>query len=151
MTFRQKLGELIVPGIVLVGCLLFWLHVQDARSVARRVPSGVILFTLALTLLTLAREFVFPPKDDQNASAEPPAGRDVLVKRVAFVLLCIGYYAVFQWLGFNLANLVFLLLAYMLAGMTLFGAVLAAVVSSVVFYLLATVMEFNVPVGPFGF
>lgn len=150
MTERRKLGELIVPAIVLLGCLLYWLHVQDARSVARRVPNGVILFTVAMTVLALAREFLFPSLTEQDTDTLPPVPRDVLFKRVLFVLLCLGYFFAFSWLGFNLANLIFLLLAYRLAGLSLVGAVPAAIASSVIFYLLAQVMDFGVPTGLFG-
>jgi len=151
MTFRQKLGELIVPAIVLLGCLLFWWHVQDARSVAQRVPIGVILFTLAFTALVLMRVFLWPPAEDADAAAEPPVGRDVFIRRVVFVVLCLGYFLAFSWLGFNIANLTFLVLAYLLAGMRALWAVPAAIASSIVFHLLARVMDFNVPTGPFGF
>ncbi len=155
MALRQKLGELVVPAIVLVGCLLYWLHVQDARAVARRVPDGVILFTVAMTVLALLREFVWAPAagQDTEPSTEPsPAlNREVLVKRILFVALCFGYYFAFSWLGFDLANLTFLILVYILAGMKALGAVLAAIGSSVVFHFLARVMDFNVPAGPFGY
>ncbi|WP_155326430.1 tripartite tricarboxylate transporter TctB family protein [Alkalilacustris brevis] len=151
MAVRQKLGELVVPAIVLVGCLLYWLHVQDARAVARRVPNGVILFTVAMTMLALMREFIWPPAGEQDAESSPPVERDVLIKRLLFVMLCFGYFLAFSWLGFNLANLTFLVFAYILAGMKFLGAVPAAICSSVVFHFLARVMDFNVPTGPLGF
>ena len=154
-TIRQRLGELLVPAIVLLGCLLYWLHVQDARSVARRVPDAVIVFTVALAMIVLIRAMFFPPAGPATGPAEesgvPASGRGNFLRRLFFIILCIGYYAVFSVLGFNLANVIFLLLAYPLAGLGLVGTVAGAVTSSAVFYGLARVMEFNIPLGPFGF
>ncbi|WP_296644897.1 tripartite tricarboxylate transporter TctB family protein [Roseinatronobacter sp.] len=124
---------------------------QDARSVARRVPSGIILFTIAMTAFALMRTFILPPASERNAESAPRIERDVLIKRMLFVMLCFGYFFAFSWLGFNLANLLFLVCAYVLAGMKFLGAGVAAICSSVVFYFLARVMDFNVPIGPFGF
>jgi hypothetical protein len=150
MIWRQKIGEMIVPAIVLIGCLLYWLHIQDARSVARRVPNGVIVFTVGMTVLAMLREFVWPARNDAQTADAQPLESAVVMKRVAFVLLCIGYYLAFGVLGFNLANLVFLALAYVVAGMAPLIALPTAIASTVVFWALARVMDFNVPSGPFG-
>jgi len=150
MFWRQKIGELIVPAIVLIGCLLYWLHIQDARSVSRRVPNGVIFFTVGMTVLAVLREFVRSARTDAQAPDAQPLESAVVMKRVAFVLLCIGYYLAFGVLGFNLANLVFLALAYVVAGMAPLIALPTAIASTVVFWALARVMDFNVPSGPFG-
>jgi predicted secreted protein len=150
MAWRHRLGELIVPAIVLLGCLLYWLHVGDARAVARRVPSGVILFTVAMTAAVLLREFVRRAPTPQESAATPRVERAVLVQRSVFTLLCVGYFLAFSWLGFNLANVTFVFLACMVAGMKPPGAAVTALTASVAFYLLARVMEFNVPTGPFG-
>jgi hypothetical protein len=75
---------------------------------------------------------------------------DVILKRTAFVGLCIGYFVAFTTVGFNIANLTFLIVAYALAGMKPLSALFTAIVSTLVFHALAWVMEFNVPTGPFG-
>lgn len=156
MGSRSKAGELIVPGLVLVGCLLYWLHVQEARSVAQRVPLAVIVFTVAMTLLVVGRTFLGPEGAAEGAAAEAggesrPADRRTFLRRALFVALCGGYCLAIGRLGFDLANLVFLLLAYPLAGLRLVWAVPAALASAATFHVLARVMEFNVPSGPFGF
>jgi small-conductance mechanosensitive channel len=150
MIWRHKAGELIVPAIVLLGCLLYWLHIQDARSVARRVPNGVIAFTVAMTVLALLHEGLGLLRGTGQTAAAPPVDRAVLMKRVAFVLLCVGYYFAFGTLGFNLANFGFLIVAYGVAGLAPLVALPAAAASTVVFWGLARVMDFNVPTGPFG-
>jgi len=152
MQSRVKAGELIVPGIVLIGCVLYWLHVQDARSVAQRVPQGVIVFTVLMTLLVLARlSFVTAPDNQDGDEQSPPISRRALVQRTLFVALCGGYFVALGQLGFNLANLAFLLFAYPLAGLGLAWSGIAAVLSATIFHFLAQIMEFNVPTGPFGF
>jgi len=151
MVTWRRLGELIVPAIVLLGCLLYWWHVQDARSVARRVPDAVILFTVALTIVALVREFLFPPTSDDEKETPASFAGEIFVKRVLFVLLCFGYFLGFSWLGFNLTNVIFLLLAYRLAGLSFLGALPAAIISSAIFHFLALLMDFRVPTGPFGF
>ena len=151
---RYIAGELLVPTIVLLGCLLYWLHVQDARSVARRVPDGVIAFTAAMTLIVLSRTLLLSRSVSMKSADDAGAtitNRSDLVKRALFVLLCLGYYSAFSSLGFNLANLAFLLIAYPLAGLGFGWSVFGALASSFVFYGLAWLMEFNVPVGPLGF
>ena len=153
MLARGKAMELIVPGIVLVGCLFYWLHIQDARSVAQRVPLGVIAFTVATTVLVLFRVLFETVPDDKDGSAPPapPTDRRALVQRAMFVVLCGGYFIALGQLGFNLANLAFLFLAYPLAGLGLVWSCVAAVTSVAVFHVLAQIMKFNVPTGPFGF
>lgn len=150
MVLRRRLGELIVPAIVLIGCFLYWWHVQDARAVARRVPDAVILFTIAMTAVALLREILFPPRAGEDGAVAPSVPRDVFMKRVAFILLCLGYFLSFQWIGFNLTNFVFLVLACRLAGLHFVAAVPTAAISAVVFHLLARLMDFRVPTGPFG-
>ncbi|MDF1608686.1 hypothetical protein PZ897_10905 [Hoeflea sp. YIM 152468] len=157
MFLRSKWGELIVPAIVLLGCLLFWFHIQEARSVTRRIPEPVIVLTVLTTLIILMRT-VFQKsagKDEADAAlpdqeAAPTTKREILI-RVAFLILCVGYYFSFGSLGFSLTNLLFLLLAYPLVGLGPIGTAVGAVVSSLTFHFLAWVMNFNVPVGPLGF
>jgi hypothetical protein len=152
MPSRAKAGELIVPGLVLLGCLLYWIHIQDARSVAQRVPLGVIVLTVGMTLLVLAKTFLGPARDGEaDGALALSADRRSLIQRTVFIGLCGGYFVAIGALGFNLANLAFLLLAYPLAGLGLVWAGCAAVISTVIFHFLARIMEFNVPTGPFGF
>jgi len=151
MRSRPNAGELIVPSLVLIGCLLYWLHVQDARSVAQRVPLAVIVFTVAMTLVVVGRTFLGPVVAAENTEADAPAeDRRIFASRAIFVALCGGYFFVIGRLGFDLANLIFLLLAYPLAGLRLVWTVPASVASAAIFHVLARVMEFNVPTGPFG-
>lgn len=152
MVSRSKAGELIVPGVVLIGCLLYWMHVQDARSVAQRVPLAVIVFTVLMLLMVVGRTVLGTAWASEDTEADAPStDRRIFVNRALFIALCAGYFVAFGRLGFDLANVVFLLLAYPLAGLKLVWTIPAAIASSAVFHVLASVMEFNVPAGPFGF
>lgn len=150
MAWRHRLGELIVPSIVLLGCLLYWLHVGDARAVARRVPSGVILFTVAMTAIVVLRALIARGPAQGAEASVSPVEPPVIARRAAFALLCAGYYGAFTLLGFNTANLIFLFAACIVAGMRPRMAAPTALAASVVFHALARVMEFNVPTGPLG-
>ena len=152
---HYRLGEIVVPLIALAGCALYWLHVQDAQPVAQRVPETVIIFTVICTAIVLIRVIFFPAagSSQENGSEEKASAlrRGDFIRSSLFILLCVGYYMVFSRLGFNLANLIFLLLAYPLAGLNITWSIFGAFSSSAVFCGLAWVMKFNVPLGPLGF
>jgi hypothetical protein len=163
MRSRAFLGELVVPAIVLIGTFLFWWSIREAPSISRRVPLGVIAFILFLTGVVAVREAIVARGDE--AAPAPPFGETVQAwftewrQRIAFIALAIGYYFAFVTLGFSAANLLFLVAALVVAGSArgrepvaaAWRIALIAIVATVVFHLLAEVMDFNVPRGPFGF
>ena len=148
---QSRAGEFIVPVTVLIGCFLFWYHIQDARSAARRVPNYVIIFTVTMTGLVLLQRIrdLFRVESDGSGNTVTYNLMGV-AKATVFIFVCILYYFAFDTVGFNTANLVFLLVAYPLAGLPLSSSVIASIVSSVAFFGLAKIMEFNVPLGPLG-
>ena len=150
--WRSIAGELIVPALVLAGCVLFWWHIQEARSVAQRVPNGVLILVIGLTGLVLFQTLFARSRADEGAGeAERLPALRVLAVRGGFVGLCLLYYLSFEPLGFNLANALFLVLAFPLAGLSLRWVLPATAIACLIFWALATVMEFNVPMGPLGF
>lgn len=162
---RRFLSDLTVPLIVLAGTLLFFLNVQEAPSVSRRVPYGVMIFILAMAGLVIAgatiEAFARAAAGDADAkeSAQPGSSMGLQLRRVALIGLALAYVAMFGSLGFTLSNFLFLCAALPLAGFTegrpwpaMALRVLAlAAVSAAFFHLLARIMAFNVPAGPFGF
>ena len=161
---RRFLSDLTVPLIVLAGALLFFLNVQEAPSVSRRVPYGVMIFILAMAGLVIAgatiEAFARAAGDaDAKESAQPGSSMGIQLRRVALIGLAFAYVAMFGSLGFTLSNFLFLCAALPLAGFTegrpwpamAFRVLALATVSAAFFHLLARIMAFNVPVGPFGF
>lgn len=165
---RTFLRQLTVPAIVLFGTALFWLHVQEAPSVARRVPNGVMIFIGVMTLIVVARAFVESRRErfDTQADRRERVVFGTLIsewlrdwaQRITFIVLAIGYFFAFSSLGFSLSNFLFLCAALLLAGFERGKPKLKSVVqiggialfAAIVFHFLALLMDFNVPTGPFG-
>ncbi len=151
---RTLIGELVVPLIVLVGSLLFWLHIQEARSVAQRVPNGVMIFILGALVIVVGRAvkayLVARHADASDERISLTLAADFARnewRRLVFLGLCIGYYLAFPRLGFDVANAGFLVAAFLLAGLRPVPSVAGALGGAVIFHLLARLMDFNVPSG----
>ena len=159
---RARLGDLVVPLIVLIGTALYFFHVQEAPAVTRRVPNGVMLFILAMLAIVVARSLLDARTPDREQETGKTASdlrwRDA-VRQIAFLALAVGYFLMFERLGFALTNFLFLIAAVPIAGFARGVKPLRAalpigglaLVATSVFQALALVMEFNVPRGPLGF
>lgn len=151
----------LVPGLILLLTGLYWLHIADAPSAAQRVPSAVIVAIVIMAVavfvgdMAKARKAKVVEKHTFKLSSWARQWKTQLI----FIALSIGYYVAFVNLGFNLANFVFLIVALPVAGvgesMSRASAALKvgiyAGLVSVVFYVLAQLMDFNAPIGPLGF
>lgn len=163
MRRRALLGELVVPAIVLIGTILFWWSIREAPSISRRVPLGVIAFIIVMAGVVVMRA-ALSGRDEPEAPSPP---LDVMIRtwfaewrqRIAFIALAVGYYIAFGLLGFSTANFLFLVAALVVAGYgrdrppleTAWRIALIAAIATVIFHVLAGLMDFNVPRGPFGF
>ena len=151
---RTLIGELVVPLIVLVGTLLFWLHIQEARSVAQRVPNGVMIFILGALVIVvgravkdyLATRHSDARDEDISLTIVTDFARDEW-RRLVFLGLCVGYFLAFPRLGFDLSKAGFLVAAFLLAGLRPVPTLIGALSGAVIFHLLARLMDFNVPSG----
>ncbi len=163
MSIQSLFRSLFVPAFILVMTALYWLSIANAPSSAQRVPRVIILFIVLMCVLVTVKEV----KKLREAGTDELSAEPVLVsvkawlaehgQRVAFAVISMGYFPAFMWLGFNIANVIFLAIALPLAGL---GAKLkplsraalsvgAAAVAAVLFHLIALSMGFNVP-APFG-
>ena len=123
MSIQSLFRALFVPAFILVMTGLYWLSVVGAPSSAQRVPRVIILFILLMCALVTIKEV----KKLRDSATEHPSGESVLItvkawltehgQRVACAVISIGYYPAFMWLGFNIANVIFLALALPLAGL----------------------------------
>lgn len=163
MSIQALFRALCVPFFILLMTALYWWSIREAPSSAQRVPSVVIVFILAMAAIVIVREIVsLSMGEGSNERRQAGLGlRDWATQnrqRLIFVLICVGYYPLFVYLGFNVANVVFLLAALPLSGLgaqrrmatRLALSMAIALVSAVIFHLLAQVMDFNVPTSPFG-
>ena len=151
----------LVPGLILLLTGLYWLHIADAPSAAQRVPSAVIVVIVIMAVAVFVAEMA--------ASKKAKTSEDGTFKlinwltqwriQLIFIAISIGYFIAFVYLGFNLANFVFLVIAFPVAGVgrdiSRSGAAgkvgIYAGLLSVLFYTLAQIMDFNAPAGPLGF
>lgn len=157
----------ITPALILIFTALYWLHIADAPSAAKRVPSGVIVFILIMTVIVVMRDLQsVKNKKAVNQDGAGPVAAYSLKQwvntwrlQILFTALSVGYFLAFITIGFNLANFLFLIIALPTAGMgkglkagsAITKIVVMAMIVTLVFFVLAMLMDFNVPVGPFGF
>lgn len=154
----------LVPVLLLVLTGLYWFHIADAPAVAQRVPTVVVGLVAFLAIVVLVGDLASELKNaDRKASGAVLDDVKSWMKewrlQLIFVALCALYFVVFSSLGFNVANVVFLSVAFPVAGfardcsLAVRGAktVSTVILVSVIVYALAHVMDFNVPRGPLGF
>ena len=156
-----------VPALILVFTALYWLHIADAPSAARRVPLGVIVFILIMTVIVLLRDIRLERSRSATGQAlEGPNMAEMFRQwvhdwrlQIIFTGLSIGYFIAFVTIGFNLANFLFLMVALPVAGTARGSRFVPAIIKtgliagivSLVFFVLAILMDFNVPPGLLGF
>lgn len=156
-----------VPALILVFTALYWFHIADAPSAARRVPMGVVIFVLIMTAVVLLRDIRAERSKSENTPAVATPNAPQMLKQwmhdwrlqIIFVGLSIGYFIAFVTLGFNLANFLFLIISLPVAGMGRGLGFLSAAAKigltagliSLVFFALAILMDFNIPPGALGF
>jgi len=143
---------------------LYWLSIQDASSSAQRVPRVVIIFILVMTLIVVIRDVLNLLRERQPYMDEPAFRSNIghwyraNHQRCVFATLSLAYIFLFIYLGFNVANFLFLGMALPLSGLgKMRGRAVRALLclalalaASATFHVLAQVMDFNVPVSPFG-
>ncbi|MCE8030443.1 hypothetical protein [Billgrantia desiderata] len=163
MSFQALSRALLVPCFILLMTGLYWVSIQDAPSSAQRVPNVVMLFILVMATVVVMRDVVLLLAKRVRQTHEPllrehlTSWFDLNRQRCLFTVIGMAYFPAFVSLGFNIANLLFLCLALPLSGLgkdrplvARVGLVVGvAVLASVIFHLLASIMDFNVP-APLG-
>lgn len=131
----MKVSKLIdawgVPLMIVVGALLFGLHIQDAPAVAARVPNFVLIFIVLMLFLVvrqtlkkqrkqnqdLPQSVVAEDQDqDQDQDQTESTGRKqsavlAYLRRqsvTAFFALGVIYFLTFEILGFSISNFIFI-------------------------------------------
>lgn len=161
----RVLRELLIPFIILLFTILYWGSLKGAPDVAVRVPRvavGVIGVLLVLTLFKIYTE-LRAVRHKSVASPEPGASTGNWFSahraQLLLIILSIAYYLLFDRLGFNMANILFMLATLPAVGYwrgrsvraAVSGTIIISAVTSVVLYVLAHVMDLNVPTSALGF
>lgn len=162
MSFQALSRALLVPSFILIMTAIYWASIQDAPRGAQRVPNVVMLFILTTASVVVVRDVALLFSTGGRQRSE--SFREQLSswfsdnrQRCLFVVICLAYFPIFVSLGFNIANLIFLCLALPLAGLGRGRSLVAriglivsvAALCSMIFHLLASIMDFNVP-APLG-
>lgn len=163
MSIQALFRALFVPFFILLLTAMYWWSIHEAPSSAQRVPLVVITFIVAMATIVIVREIVSLSMGQgrhkgRQASLDLPGWIARNRQRLIFVVICLVYFPLFIYLGFNVANVVFLFVALPLSGLgaqrqipiRLALSMAIAVMTAVIFHLLAQVMDFNVPTSPFG-
>jgi len=100
--------------------------------------------------------------EDGDSHASDASSLSTLLKtwrmQLIFVALSCGYYFIFKLLGFNFANLIFLLVSLPLAGVAkgqsvqrkMVVTILTSIITTLILWALAYIMDFNIPVSSLG-
>lgn len=164
MPIQALMRALVVPIFILLMTWLYWFSIQDASSSAQRVPWVVIVFILVMTLIVVIVDVLNILRESQQYTCRAAFRSNIVYwyranyQSCFFVGLSLAYMFFFVYLGFNLANFLFLGMALPLSGLGKMRAravqvilcLALALLASVIFHLLAQVMDFNVPISPFG-
>jgi hypothetical protein len=161
MTIRWK--ELIAPGIMLLAILFYWVQVRGQARAVVLIPYGVIVLLLVLIALVIWEQALIKgkrkgkdhPKEIKIRSPEVQGMKERLGKwllaykrEFIFILLSIGYYFAFIHLGFTLANILFLILAFLTTGLKWKPLFWCTVITVVIFYMTSSLMQLDAPELP---
>ena len=135
---KSRLHALVVPFFIAVMSLAYWVQVAGARPSVILVPSGILVLIAIFLVIVVVQELRSPP--------EPPhfAVKNLLAP-AGLIGLSIAYYFAFTTIGFHVANLAFVLLAALLMKIRPLRALITALFATLVLFLLAWAMNFNVP------
>ena len=160
MSIQALLRALSVPLFILTLTALYWWSIQDAASSAQRVPLVVIFFIMAMSAIVIIKEMIVIRLENKQQEDDFDLHLWAIHngQRIYFVAISLGYFLLFIYLGFNIANVIFLTAALPLAGLGKERSIVTrialssaiAVVVAIVFHFLANIMDFNVPASPFN-
>jgi hypothetical protein len=102
-------GDLIIPIAAVAFTLYYFTTIIDSpweAQVNAFFVGSILLVLVVLLLIRLARELIAGTADLRLGGVIEPVG--VAPKRIAVLLLAIGYVAAIEWLGFTLTTFAFL-------------------------------------------
>ncbi len=153
MSIRWK--EVIFPALALLWVAAYWSQLEGAPRAARAVPDGVMVFILVLAVVIILRNgMVWTGPKAGTETAEPGSGSAWgsllgFQRELAFVGLSVGYYILFDYVGFHPANVVFLAVGLRVAGNPWRTVLAGTLVTSAVIFGVAELMQFNIPTPKF--
>jgi membrane protein DedA with SNARE-associated domain len=166
-----------VPLMIVVGALLFGLHIQDAPAVAARVPNFVLIFIVLMLFLVVRQTLKKQRKQkqelsqgvvaqDQDQDQPESTGRKKSVvlaylrqqSVTAFFALGVIYFLTFDILGFSISNFIFIFASMIVVKnyqsdfslKNLPAVLVTSLITTFLLYAFAKLTSFNIPSGIFG-
>ncbi len=178
---KMKVSKIIdawgVPLMIVVGALLFGLHIQDAPAVAARVPNFVLIFIVLMLFLVVRQTLKKQRKQkqelsqgvvaqDQDQDQPESTGRKKSVvlaylrqqSVTAFFALGVIYFLTFDILGFSISNFIFIFASMIVVKnyqsdfslKNLPAVLVTSLITTFLLYAFAKLTSFNIPSGIFG-
>lgn len=178
---KMKVSKIIdawgVPLMIVVGALLFGLHIQDAPAVAARVPNFVLIFIFLMLFLVVRQTLKKQRKQkqelsqsvlaqDQDQDQPESTGRKqsavlAYLRRqsvTAFFALGMIYFLTFDILGFSISNFIFIFASMIVVKnyqsdfslKNLPAVLVTSLITTFLLYAFAKLTSFNIPSGIFG-
>jgi hypothetical protein len=151
---RIKRDELVVPTIILLFSFSYWIQVKGQTRVVVLIPYGALVAITILSVLVIGRDAVGRYAELAKSTKHMSilnGIRDFVSmhrKELGLVAISIGYFLVLSRLGFTLDNVLFLLAAFSITGLNWRQKILYTVLTSLVLFGAADLMQLNVPHMP---
>jgi membrane protein DedA with SNARE-associated domain len=164
-----------VPLMIVVGALLFGLHIQDAPAVAARVPNFVLIFIVLMLFLVvrqtlkkqrkqkqeLSQSVLAQDQDQPESTGRKKSAVLAYLRRqsvTAFFALGVIYFLTFDILGFSISNFIFIFASMIVVKnyqsdfslKNLPAVLVTSLITTFLLYAFAKLTSFNIPSGIFG-
>lgn len=176
---KMKVSKIIdawgVPLMIVVGALLFGLHIQDAPAVAARVPNFVLIFIFLMLFLVvrqtlkkqrkqkqeLSQSVLAQDQDQPESTGRKQSAVLAYLRRqsvTAFFALGVIYFLTFDILGFSISNFIFIFASMIVVKnyqsdfslKNLPAVLVTSLITTFLLYAFAKLTSFNIPSGIFG-
>ena len=176
---KMKVSKIIdawgVPLMIVVGALLFGLHIQDAPAVAARVPNFVLIFIFLMLFLVvrqtlkkqrkqkqeLSQSVLAQDQDQDESTGRKQSAVLAYLRRqsvTAFFALGMIYFLTFDILGFSISNFIFIFASMIVVKnyqsdfslKNLPAVLVTSLITTFLLYAFAKLTSFNIPSGIFG-
>ena len=176
---KMKVSKIIdawgVPLMIVVGALLFGLHIQDAPAVAARVPNFVLIFIFLMLFLVvrqtlkkqrkqkqeLSQSVLAQDQDQPESTGRKKSAVLAYLRRqsvTAFFALGMIYFLTFDILGFSISNFIFIFASMIVVKnyqsdfslKNLPAVLVTSLITTFLLYAFAKLTSFNIPSGIFG-
>lgn len=151
---RIHWNEFIVPAIALAFAISYWIQVKGQSRAVVMVPYIFIALICVLIVGVILNNAV-SKADPKDAPQEPAKVHGTFQhwvfsqkKELGLIVLSIAYYFAFDPLGFTGSNLLFLLLAFRVAGVQPKKTVIYSCVTTAVMYVVSELLQLNAPQFP---